>query len=334
MKKYFFLVFALSSFILQGQPVIQFVYTSDVHFGITRAQFRGEANAPSLTVNQAMVKQIKTLPGIQFIVITGDIANRAEPPYQSAAASWAQFTDTYIKGLNIPLYLVAGNHDASNAVGYYRPMAPLKDASSMAGIYNYMFHPATPKTAETFDYKKDKIHYSKDIGGVHFMFIQIWADSAERIWMEKDLKTVAATTPVIMFQHDPPEGDTKHFTNPKGTHDINATDKFENILEENYNENVQAAFTDFLKHHSNIKAYFHGHSNGNEFYTYTGTDHSLHLPVFRVDSPMKGKPSATDETKLSFQVVSIDMKTKKMTVSECLWNNEPVKWGSTITIPL
>jgi hypothetical protein len=38
---------------------------------------------------------------------------------------------------------------------------------------------------------------------------------------------------------------------------------------------------------------------------------------------MKGKFSSKDETKLSFQLISIDTKVMKMTVRECLWNTKP-----------
>ena len=52
------------------------------------------------------------------------------------------------------------------------------------------------------------------------MFITLWADSAERIWMQKDLDTVGKTTPVIIFTHDQPECESKHFTNPLPPHNM------------------------------------------------------------------------------------------------------------------
>lgn len=44
-----------------------------------------------------------------------------------------------------------------------------------------------------------------------------------------------------------------------------------------------------------IKAYFHGDKNYNEFYTWNGVNGTIDLPVFRVDSPMKGEYSSADE---------------------------------------
>lgn len=55
---------------------------------------------------------------------------------------------------------------------------------------------------------------------------------------------------------------------------------------------------------------------------------------------MKGSVSASDETKLSFQLVAVDTTAQKMTVRECLWNatptnpSAPVTWGSSITVPI
>jgi hypothetical protein len=99
-------------------------------------------------------------------------------------------------------------------------------------------------------------------------------------------------------------------------------------------------FADFLLKHHNIKAYFHGHSNFNEFYSWTGPKNNVNLPCFRVDSPMKGKKSSKDETKLSFQLISIDSDKKQLTVRECFWNadpnntNEILKWSEPKTISL
>lgn len=355
--------------------VTQIVFTSDVHYGIWRKHFRGADEVPAYIVNAAQVKQINKLPDavlpndngiaagkkisyIDYIAVTGDIANRQEPPSQSASISWKQFINDYVDDITAKsrnnhqpsLLLVPGNHDVSNAIGYSKPMDPLTDAGSMAGIYNLMMQPAVPKTKDTYNYATDKINYSKDIAGVHFIFITIWPDASNIAWMQNDLAKVKPSVPVVIFTHDPPEGDPQHFINPHEPHTINAKDKFQNLLSEQFkddpkteplNDDIeQRAFVAFLKLHPNIKAYFHGHNNANEFYNYKGPDNDISLPVFRVDSPMKGKPSSTDETKLSFQLISIDPASKEMTVRECLWNTEPknptapIVWGQSMTIKL
>lgn len=363
-------------------PVIRIVFTSDVHYGITRSAFDGDSNVASDIVDARMVQKINNLPSlalpdgqkvgpIDYIMISGDICNREEDGSQSATRSWAQFTQGFLHGITLKdhrgkatrFLLTSGNHDVSDAIGFYRKMTPPTDPAGMVGIYNYMLHPATPLTAATFRYPADKINYSRDIGGIHFLFINIWPDSANRIWMEKDLSRVNPAVPVIIVCHDPPDGDAAHFRNPDGRVDINGKDRYECLLEETAKDArdpastgdgkpstgdgkpkddhiEQLGFVAFLKRHPNIKAYFHGHNNWTEFYTYTGPNGDVHLPSFRVDSPMKGKYSSKDETKLSFQLITIDPASGTLTDNECLWNPDPANpgaspvWGKSVTLKL
>ncbi len=362
--------------------LIQIIYTSDVHFGITRSAFDGDSNVRSAVVNARQVAIMNALPflplpadkgvnagqkvgPVDYIMISGDIANRQEIPIQSAAASWQEFQKDYLRSITLhdhlghptSFLLVAGNHDVSDAIGFYRKMQPATDATSMAGIYNLMLHPVTPLTASSFHYPEDKINYSRIIGGIGFLFINIWPDSTNRVWMSKELARIDPRTPVVIVCHDPPDADAAHFTNPYGNHDVNGQDRFENLLEERskdtqdttsaidggkpQNDSIeQLGFVAFLKAHPNIKAYFHGHNNWNQFYTYTGPNGDISLPTFRVDSPMKGKYSSKDETKLSFQLITIDPASKTLTVRQCLWNTDPSHpdkppvWGDSRTIQL
>ena len=355
--------------------VINIVFTSDAHYGIARSEFRGQKEVPSYLVNRAMISQINSLPSytlpkdkgvgagkkihaIDYLAEGGDISNRMEIPIQTAAQSWEQFKADYIDGLKLTghngspaqLLLIPGNHDVSNAIGYPKPMQPATDPTSMVGIYNLMLHPAKLLTNGDYNYVTDKVNYSRNINGMHFLFITLWADSLERLWMQKDLDSVPSTTPVIIFAHDQPTCEAKHFTNPVPPHDINSKNKFQNLVAEYYKEgeNTKAAdgstdieqlgFVQFLKAHPNIVAYFHGNSNWNEFYTYKGPKNDVHLKTFRVDSPIKGKYSSKDEKLLSFHLISLDHH--RLTVRECLWNTDPsagnakIKFGSTETISL
>jgi len=361
----------------RDDTITNIVFTSDAHFGITRANFRGGVDVPGVVVNAAMVNEINSLPniilpqdggvsagkivgGIDFLIEGGDIANRMEIPIQSAAVSWAQFAGDYMNKLHIAthngkpatLLMIPGNHDISNAIGFAKPMNPLTDPTSMVQLYNLMLKPKVPMTNKKYDYSKNKINYSFNLKGIHMMFITLWPDSAERIWMQKDLDTVAATTPVIIFTHDEPTSESKHFTNPLPPYNMTVENRFQNLLEEKYKEGSvakkgkgatdieQRGFVKFLKQHPNIKAYFHGNTNYNEFYTYKGPDNDVALHVFRVDSPMKGESSAKDETKLSFHLISLNTQTQTLTVRECLWNTQPsnpnqkIVFGNIATISL
>jgi len=357
--------------------IIQFIFTSDAHYGIKRKTFRNETAVDGHIVNAAMIKEMNKLPAIRlpldrgvnagkltgpvdYVIEGGDIANRMEIPDQSDAASWKQFCSDYMNGITLTnhygkrtkLFIIPGNHDITNAIGFYRPMNPKIDRTSMVAIYNLMMKSSVNLTTNGYSYPKDKINYSKNIDGIHFMFITLWPDSSERIWMTKDLQSVSPKTPVILFTHDQPECEAKHFTNPDKAAGINANDRFEDLVDEVYKDSKKAVadggetdieqrgWVAFLKKHPNIKAYFHGNDNFNQFYNYKGPDSKISLPVFRVDSPMKGKYSSKDETKLSFQVITIDTKTLAMTVRECLWNTDPahpqknIQWGASKTVML
>ena len=63
--------------------LVQFVYTSDQHYGITRKAFRGLDKVSSREVNAAMVQAINTLPGIS---LPEDGGVRAGQPVQWADA--------------------------------------------------------------------------------------------------------------------------------------------------------------------------------------------------------------------------------------------------------
>jgi hypothetical protein len=296
------------------------------------------------------------------MVITGDITTREVAPVQSATASWAQFTTDYLNGITLKnqigtkteFLLTPGNHDVSNAIGYTKTMSPATDNSALVNIYNYMYNPTSFKTKTTYNYNNDKINYSTDIFGVHLMFINMWPDSTAQIWMQKDLAAISSSTPAIIFTHDQPECESKHFTNPNKPYGINSTDKFENMVPERLKDGKntnspttleQRKMVAFLKTYPNIKAYFHGNDNRNEFYIYKGPDNDISLNTFRVDSPMKGTITGLDatdgkgdETKLSFQVIVIDNNSNTLTVRQCLWNTNgaasPLTWGLRSTISL
>ncbi len=311
------------------QKDIRIVFTSDPHFGLKKAHFRNSPDSvTSEQVNEAMSTSIRALGKINYIIVTGDIANREEIPLQSASVSWKQFMGVF-GPLHIPLLLLPGNHDISNAIGHYKKMFPERDASVLVGIYNLMEHPRHLRDTSQFKYVPTEFNYSRNIGGIHFEFINMWPDSANRAWMEKDLTKISPRTPVLVFAHDPPEGDPKHFTDPAGKK-INAQDKFEYLLTQFYNTGYEREWDLFLRKHYNIKGYFHGHSNYQEFYTYTGVDGDLSLPCDRVDSPMKGKLSSKDEKLLSFQEIIIHPAKHQLEIKECLWNTgEKIKWGAT-----
>ena len=312
----------------QGGEILRFIYCSDLHYGLER-DFRGEEDVPADSVSRAM--------------ITGDIANRMQHGVQTASESWTQFCRDWEEYLD-RMCLVPGNHDISNAIGYPKPMSPDKDAASAAGIYDMMMSPDAVVTADDFDYAVHKTHYTFVADSIRFVFMGMWPDSHMREWYSGTVDA-GEDIPVLLFTHDPPEADAKHFTNPWKPHDINSADKFENLLTDTCSvRSIDRAPKDnwrslerFLSSHPEIKAWFHGDWNYNEFYTWTGVDGTVSLPVFRVDSPMKGDYSSVDETLLSYIVVTVDADSRLLTARECLWNPDGaagIRWGASCTIAL
>lgn len=350
--------------------VVQIVYTSDQHYGITRKAFRGEKKVPAAVVNAALVESINALPGltlppdggvmagknvdwIDYVISTGDIANRMEGTPEKAPMTatecWKLFMEQYGKGLNVKdrqgrpaeLLAVPGNHDMTNAVGFFRSMYPSKDDGAMRA----MLERATGKKVTSFDPYAQPIVMSREKGGLHLLLMGIWPDAATRSWMDKEIKAMPKGQPVLVFTHMPPDLTANRLTNPNGDHGLNAKDGFENLTpdissvrtvkERPVREHRELA--KFLKSHPAIRAYFHGHENFNEFYNWQGPDYTISLPTFRVDSPMKGDVSAGNETELSFLLITADTDAGKMTVREVLWNTNAsamITWGQTRTVSL
>ncbi len=350
--------------------IIQIVYTSDQHYGISRKAFRGKKQVSAVEVNAALVNSINKLPGlvfppdggvmagkpvewIDYVISTGDIANRMEGSKDkapmTATACWEMFMDQYGRGLKLKdrqgkpaeLLAVPGNHDMTNAVGFFRPMYPSKDDGALRAMTERAFG----KKFSSFDPYAQRVVLSREKGGLHLLVMGIWPDTSSRSWMESELKKMPKGQAALLFTHMPPDLTANRLTNPNGKHDINAEDKFENLTPDVSSVGViterpvreHRELEKFLKDHPAIRAYFHGHENFNEFYNWQGPDYTISLPVFRVDSPMKGDVSAGDETELSFLLISADTDTGRMTVREVMWNTnatDMTTWGQTRTVPL
>jgi alkaline phosphatase len=366
-----------------GSQPTTFLYTSDAHYGIKRSVVFGSySNAAQ--VNGLMIRSMnnmpnETLPGdsgikagqqvgaIDFVAMTGDIANRMQAPVQTATASWNQFKNDYISTISVldksgnkaGLYLTPGNHDVSNAIGYPKTMVPLTDDAVMFNMYNMFMNPATPLTAGGYNYTTQRIVYSKDIGGVHFVFLSMWPDKTVRPLIDANLATMSnSNTPVVLFTHDQPDIETKHLSSDLTNYTaspvaLDWTRKFENLVSDvvadpdtagalsitSPSTTAQKGLADWLATKKNIVAYFHGNDNSFQNYNWTGTNNQISLNVFRVDSPMKGSVSGVDAadgkgdpSKLSYNVVTIDAAAQNMTVREYLWQQK--KWGTSTTVSL
>ncbi|MGL4292468.1 MAG: lamin tail domain-containing protein [Bacteroidales bacterium] len=349
--------------------IFTFIFTSDQHYGIDR-DFRGKKNVDATIVNRAMVAQMNHLDrmvfpnqeGVQkgdpvqvnYLIQTGDITSRSEKPgIPLSAQMMKDFENDYLNGLTlsnvknerIPVWIAPGNHDLSNAIGHARIPNDKRDKTAMVKIYNEMLQPAVPLTNDTYDPMRDRVNYMREIGGVQFAFVQMWPDRDNRVWIESKIDSLR---PVFLFTHDQPDVEAKHLQDPayKSGEPFAFETRFEYLVGEKADPGTDAKgstatqqreLVDFLKRNRNIRAYFHGNENYNEFYTYEGPDKDIALPVFRVDSPMKGVFSEENEKLLSFQLVTFDRVRRKMTVREVFWNSTanadaPLTFGDSKTI--
>jgi len=406
---------AIDDLTFSAGSLVNFIYTSDNHYGIVRPIFQGGFNVPSQTVNEAMIDKMNVLPGlsfpsdgglgagqnighIDFLVATGDFANRSEsqsaiaanhslsylgntvdypgnPAYTAPVSSvtWGQFQSDYLgdantgnlaggrltlqdaSGNGIPVFLSPGNHDINDAIGMSGKIASANvDPTSFVQIYNRMakYNGKSAISASVFtpsaNYTNYLINYSVDIGNVHFAFVNMFPDHNIQQWLNADLAKIPTTTPVFLFSHAPlnmAASETKIFGDPSAPTSSAAADIPFRLAGSNSPTSyadMNAAKQDvaeWLMSHPNVKALFSGHDNFNGATLWNGQDPNGNListndsqwsgvQLFRVDSPMKGDVSGVsaangigDETKLSFQVYTLDTGSGMLTEREYLWNN-------------
>ncbi len=270
-------------------------------------------------------------------------------------------TLTNKQGLGIPVFISPGNHDVSDAIGMNGSIdATNVDATSFVQIYNRMT-PYSGKQAiannvftnpASFTNVNLRVNYSFDIGGVHVMVVNMFPDKNIQQWMTADMAKVPYSTPTFLFCHAPvnmADGETKIFGSPTNTGKnnaadvpflLNGTDSSTSYADLNA---AKQSVADWLMGHPNVRAMFAGHDNFNGTTNWNGQNASTGalidlrdadwpgVTLFRVDSPMKGNVSGTgagaplagigDETKLSFQVYSLDIANRRLTEREYLYNN-------------
>jgi 3',5'-cyclic AMP phosphodiesterase CpdA len=362
---------------------VQFIITSDVHFGHIRTAAIADTNNPGTTtkdavlINRMMVQSLNqmselTVPNdggvgagakvgpIDFVALTGDIATRFEATGQAAvqksAVSYAQFTAEYLNKLTLKnkagnptkFLLAPGNHDVSNAIGYPAIPAANVDGTSMIELLTVAQPGVTvPAVYDRAFYNVknaagawvNKPNYAIDVGGIHFISLTIWPDSGNRKWVDANLASVPLTTPVMLFMHDYPDLDPSHLADASGVISTARQAVASDVVDASEASSTtvtdveQRAMVAWLKTHPNIIAYFHGHTNYNEMWDYSGPDHDITLKCFRIDSPMKGAitQNAGNENLLSYQIASVDTTSKKMTVREIRWYPTPTFSTDTTT---
>ena len=186
--------------------VIKFVQVTDSHF-IAKNEYRTE-------VLQETVNSINKEKDISFVVFTGDNLDSPKEQYLSDFVK-------IINKLNVPYYIVIGNHDVfkQNGLSKARYLEIIKDN-------NYFYK-----------YKKPNYVFKQN----GFVFIVL--DGAKEVipgsngfykentlsWLDKQLKKYKKD-PVIIFQHFP-----IIMTKEKSTHSVYQKEKYIDILDKHDN---------------------------------------------------------------------------------------------------
>ncbi|WP_306590178.1 exonuclease SbcCD subunit D [Geothrix sp. 21YS21S-4] len=93
---------------------MRFLHTSDWHLGKTLCNANLlEDQAHALDQVAAMVKEA----GAEALVVAGDLYDRAVPP-KDAVALLDEFLDRIVRGLGVPVLIIAGNHDSPERLGF------------------------------------------------------------------------------------------------------------------------------------------------------------------------------------------------------------------------
>ena len=182
--------------------VIKFVQVTDCHFK-AKDEYRAQ-------VLQNAVKNINKEKDIEFVVFTGD---NLDSPHEEYLPEFMKI----INKLNVPYYIVIGNHDVFRNNG-------LSKAHYLEIVRDYNFF---------YKYKKPNYVFKKD----GFVFIVV--DGAKEIipgsigyykeetltWLDKQLKKYKHK-PVIILQHFPLIA-TKEVT----THEVYQKEKYLDLLD-------------------------------------------------------------------------------------------------------
>ena len=214
--------------------------------------------------------------------------DRARAPIQSAAASWAQFQADYIDGLTATTTagtqgaalhraratttsrtrrLLQADEAARRQDGAGRDLQPDDDAAAAEDDGDLRLRAATACSTRT---RSAACISSSSRSGPTRSSAPGWRTTSQH---------VDRSTPVVIFTHDQPEAQAKHFTNPNGAprHQRHRPVREPARRPAGRRPTIDAPtvveqreLERFLERHRNITAYFHGNSNWNEFYDWTG----------------------------------------------------------------
>ena len=107
------------------------LHVSDLHIG-------KRVNGMSMLDDQRYIlRQILDIAEkrqVSVLLIAGDVYDKASPSAEAVTVFDAFLTDAVAADLRV--LAIPGNHDVTNAVGFYKAMTPAKDNGSLLAMYN------------------------------------------------------------------------------------------------------------------------------------------------------------------------------------------------------
>ena len=169
----------------KDQSYFKFIHASDTHVD--------SLNLPRMERFRQMVDSI----GADFIVISGDLIRDALRQTEETASNYYKMYLTEISKFKMPVYSALGNHEI---FGIERDKSLVSTEHPLYGkkMYRHFLGPN---------------YYSFNFGGIHFISLDNvdyqnlyyfgGVDSLELKWLEKDIKSLPKSRPVVTFQHIP-----------------------------------------------------------------------------------------------------------------------------------
>ena len=162
-----------------------FVHASDTHLS--------EESLPRLRRLKTIVET--THP--DFVLITGDLVKDALRVGESEARGYYEMLAAELARFPVPVFCVPGNHDIFGIERHLSLVSPKNPLYGRALCRRYV----GPE------------YYSFTWGGIHFLgldsvdYDDLWyyghLDTTQLAWVERDLASVPASTPVVTFNHIP-----------------------------------------------------------------------------------------------------------------------------------
>lgn len=169
----------------KDQSHFKFIHASDTHVD--------SLNLPRM----ARFRQMADSIGVDFVLITGDLVRDALRGNEATAEGYFKLYIQEISKFKMPVYSNLGNHDI---FGIERDKSLVSTEHPLYGkkMYRHFLGPN---------------YYSFNYGGIHFISVDDvdyqnlyyygGVDSLELKWLEKDLKPVPKSTPIVTYNHIP-----------------------------------------------------------------------------------------------------------------------------------